>query len=147
MDCTEAFATDETLIDTIHPETGLSWCFGRDLENVRQEYPTAQRVNIDEWCKAKGERQSGPVTWSEVTEAQYMEALEVVPPAFFDGRNFLLGEPQDHHAGNGQPRFAAYRNEGGKFLASSRPMTRAEFRAILPAAVSKVERETHFAGS
>ena len=135
MDCKTAFATDETLIDTIHPATGLSWCFGKTLEIVQQEYPTAKVVNIDEWCKAKGERQNTPIEWEEVTEARFYDMLNVLPPAAMVPGAFLVGEPTDHHAGNGRPRFQAFKAENGiertpeavKFFASSRPITHAEF--------------------
>ena len=50
-DCTQAFASvaKETLVDVVRPSTGLSWCYGKDLATVRQDYPDAELVNIVEW--------------------------------------------------------------------------------------------------
>lgn len=128
-DCTQAFAqpTGEHLIDVIHPGTGLSWCGGKTLDQIRQQYPGAEVVDITEWCVAKGARQDTPVTWAEITEEQYWEWLECLPPAIQLRFGFLVGEPADHHAATGSPRFQACIEKAGKFFASSRPMTRKEF--------------------
>lgn len=136
MDCQTAFASlnGETLIDVINPETNLSWCYGKDLAKIREEYPDAEIVNIADWCQAKGERQNTPIIWTETTEEIYWQMLEVLPPAAMCGGAFLVGEPADHHAGNGQPRFDAFRQIGKTYLNANRPMTRAEFKAELEAA-------------
>jgi hypothetical protein len=34
--------------------------------------------------------------WKVITEAEYFDALEVLPPAYHDHRGFLIGEPHDH---------------------------------------------------
>jgi len=57
--------------------------------------------------------------------------LEVLPPALWLRGGFLVGEPFDHDAGNGQPRYGAYRRIDGGYMVASRPMTTAEFRAEL----------------
>ena len=130
MDCTRGFAVPgETLIDTIHPGTGLSWCFGETLDQIRRRYPGAVEVDIAEFCADKGRRQDTKITWAECTEEKYMEMLEVLPPAAMGNGGFLVGEPMDHHAGNGQPRFSGFIQRGGKCFAASRPMTRKEFAA------------------
>ena len=87
-------------------------------------------MSVDEFCAWKAERQRTPITWAATTEERFMEMLEVLPPA--DGTHgygaFLVGEAYDHDAGNGQPRYQAYRQRGKEFFAGNRPMTRAEFR-------------------
>lgn len=75
-----------------------------------------------------------PVTWTECTEEVYSDMLDVLPPAAMKGGSFLVGEPWDHHAMTGQPRFAAYIKRQGKFFTASRPMTRAEFLALFTSA-------------
>lgn len=131
-DATEAFAVPGAgnIIDCIHPITGLSWIYGNTLEQIRTRYPGAERVNIAEWMSAKAAAQDSPITWTEVSEETFWEMLEVLPPACMIAGNFLVGEPCDHHAGNGQPRFQAYIKRDGKYLAANRPMTRTEFKAL-----------------
>jgi len=135
LDATEAFAVpgEHSLIDCINPETGKSWINGHTLEQVQERYPGAEVVNIDEWCAAKGTKQDTLVEWNEVTEEQYYEMLNVLPPEIMKGGGFLVGEPSDHHAVSGAGRFAAYVRKGDKFFASSRPMTRSEFIAHITA--------------
>jgi hypothetical protein len=55
--------------------------------------------------------------------------LNVLPPAAWIGGAFMVGEPTDHCAETGRPRFQAYRERGMQFEVASRPMTIAEFRA------------------
>lgn len=131
-DATEVFAEPGAghIIDCIHPNTGRSWINDEDLEAVRRRYPNAQRFNFDEWCAEKARRQDTPVTWDETTEEFYMEMLEVLPPACWMRGGFLVGEPADHHAKSGLPRFQAHIKRGGKYLVASRPMTRDEFKAL-----------------
>lgn len=121
------------LIDCIHPITGLSWCYGHNLEEIRARHPGAEIVEIAQWCKEKGARQDSPVEWSETTEEQYWEMLEVLPPACMLAGSFLVGEPWDHHAGSGLPRFQAYLKQGDKYLVSNRPLTVTEFKSIVTA--------------
>jgi hypothetical protein len=134
MDATEAFAVpgEDSLIDCILPATGRSWINDETLEQIRERYPKAEVVNIEEFCKAKAEKQDSPVEWSEVTHEKYTEMLEVLPPADYNRHfsAFLVGEPWDHHATTGQPRYQAFETRGGKCYASNRPMTRKEFRAL-----------------
>lgn len=132
-----AFAVpgESSLIDVINPATGKSWIEGETLEQIRLRYPTAEIVNVSEWCAAKAARQDEPVTWAETTEEHFFEMLECLPPAYQTGGEkggaFLVGEPWDHHATTGRPRFAAYREIGDKFLKASRPMTVKEFKELL----------------
>lgn len=85
-------------------------------------------MSIDDFCRAKAARQDTAIQWSETTEEMYWEMLEVLPPAVMLPIGFLVGEPCDHHAGNGQPRFQAYVKADGKHWAASRPMTVKEFK-------------------
>lgn len=131
-DATEAFAVpgEDSLIDCINPFTGLSWICGETLEQVRLRYPGAEQVNIEAHCKAKAERQDTPIAWVETTREQYEEMLNCLPPADYNKTftAFLVGEPTDHHTGNGRPRYEGYEMRASKYWHSNRPMTRAEFR-------------------
>ena len=72
-----------------------------------------------------------PITWTETTEEAFWYALEVLPPAIMFGGGFLLGAPADHDAETGQPRYDGFvERPKGKYWASSRQMTIAEFKAI-----------------
>lgn len=130
-DLMECFATDDTMIDTLHPITGLTVCFGRTLEETRAakpEYANAQKMTVAEFCEKKAKRQRTLITWQASTEERYDNMLECLPPEMMLRGGFLVGEPSDHDAGTGQPRFEAFRVYGGAYLQGSRPMTRAEFK-------------------
>ena len=129
-DCTEAFAVpgSDTMIDLLHPVTGRSTINGQSLEEIRQRYPNAEIVNVEVFLAAKAARQDSPIEWSETTEERYDDMLNCLPPAFYGNGGFLVGEPWDHHATSGQPRYQAFRCTGGKYYVASRPMTRAEFK-------------------
>jgi hypothetical protein len=114
----------------IHPVTGLTLCYGETLEQIRERYPLAERMTYEAWCAAKAARQDSPLTWAEVTEEQYMYALEVLPPAGWRGDSFLVGEPMDHYAGTGQPRYSMFRKVGSQYQESNRPVTIAEFKHL-----------------
>lgn len=135
-DCTRCYASKArgTMIDTIHPATGLSWCYSKSLAQVREEYPDAEEMTVDAFSEWKAAQQRTPITWAPTTEERFTEMLEVLPPALWLRNGFLIGEPWDHDAGNGQPRYEAYRQRSGAYLVGSRPMTRAEFRAELATA-------------
>ena len=131
----ECFAVpgSSSMIDVIHPVTGKTLIYGKTLDDVRAEpgYEKAERMSVDDFCTAKASRQDTPITWTETTEEKFWDMLEVLPPAARFNGGFLVGEPWDHHAITGQPRFAAYREQFDKFYVASRPMTRTEFRAEL----------------
>jgi len=131
----ECFAVPgKTMIDVIHPVTGLSKCFGQTLEQVQARYPGAVRMTLQAWCEQKAQSQDTPITWTEATEEAYEYGFECLPPAAFGKSGaFLVGEPCDHHALTGQPRFTCYKKEGGKHYEASRPITRKEFRSMFPA--------------
>jgi len=133
-DCKECFASKarQTIIDVLHPKTGLTVCFGKTLEQVRDEYPDAEKMTVDKFCAWKAERQLTPIEWKPTTEDRFNEMLEVLPPALWlhgAGGGFLVGEAMDHDAGSGKPRFEGFRQSGGHCYQGSRPMTRDEFRA------------------
>lgn len=120
------------VIDMVDPTTGLTLHNRQTLAQVRADrYPEAVLVNLDEWQQERGAEQDSPVTWEETTEQQYMEMLNVLPPAFWHGGLFLVGEPSDHHAVTGAARFHAYWQRGRRFFAASRPVTRKEADAML----------------
>lgn len=125
LNCEMGFAVPggDSIIDYIRPDTGRSWHYGEDLEQIRGRYPGAVIVNINEHCMAKAARQDSPI------RERYWEMLEVLPPAAMGGGGFLVGEPCDHHAITGQPRYDGFREWHGKFYEGSRPMTRKEYAA------------------
>lgn len=121
----------DSIIDLVIPETMLTMHFSNSLDEVRKKNPGAVLMTLDAYCEAKAARQDSAVTWSEVSEEKYFDMLEVLPPAFQRGGAFLVGEPQDHHAGTGRPRFDAFKMIGKKYFAASRPMTIQEFKESL----------------
>ena len=130
-DCENCFAVpgSDNMIDVVHPITGKTVIYGRTLEEVRQMpgYEKAELMTVDAFCRDKAERQDTPITWTETTQEKFYEMLEVLPPAAMKNGGFLVGEPWDHHALTGRPRYAAYKEIEEKFFAASRPMTRQEF--------------------
>lgn len=113
----------------LHPGTGRSIYGGETLEEIQKQYPTAIKMNYKEYAAERTARLNGPVTWNEITEAQFDEWLDCVPPVAFDGNSFMVGEPADHFGPNGAVRYQACFRRGGKHYASSRAMTVLEFKA------------------
>ena len=130
---TECYArlTDGHIIDAIDPKTGKGLYGGRTLEEVRQDYPGAERMKLSDWQAHRAEQQRTPVTWLETDADTYHDMMGVLPPAAFEPGGFLVGEPSGHEADTGRPRFAAYRHRGELYEVASRPLTRAEFRAAI----------------
>lgn len=91
------------------------------------------RMTWAAWKAAVVARQQAvPLTWEPSSHAQYHEMLNILPPALWLGGGFLVGEPTDGDMATGQPRFQGYlETSAGQYLASSRPMTRAELRAVI----------------
>lgn len=104
------------------------------VEKVLAENPDYRLVSYDEFVAAASAEQDQPVSWSPVSEDDYYEKMDCLPPAVARSYGFLLGEPQDHHAATGKPRFAAFLKLGigetTRFLRSSRPLQVAEFLAL-----------------
>jgi hypothetical protein len=134
-DCTHVFAVpgSSTVIDFVHPNTGASVINGESLDVVRLRYPGAELVSFDAWQAARAAEQDTPIEWTETTAEQYDEMLGCVPPAFWRAGLFLVGEPMDHHALSGAPRFSAFRQIGSRYFESSRPITIREAKSILSA--------------
>lgn len=123
---------EDSIIDCINPRTGLTAICRETFEQIRERYPNAERMTIESHCKAKAQRQDTPITWSDTTEAKYWEMLEVLPPAMMRAGYFLVGEPWDHHAITGEPRFSCYGEPvSGHFVVASRPITRRELKGML----------------
>lgn len=132
-DCEECYAVPgaDNIIDVIRPDNGLTWCFGSTEAEIKAREPQAVRMPFAEFLKAKAERQQTPIKWTRTTERKYQEMLEILPPAYWSGGAFLVGEPWDHCAATGAPRFAAYVARGGRYYTASRPLTIAELKAQL----------------
>jgi len=130
-DCIEVWAVPgrNSIIDEIHPVTGLTLVCGKDAAAVLASEPLAVRMSWTAWREAAHQRQQTPITWSAVPEEVFYEMLEVLPPAFLRGGAFLVGEPADHCVVTGSPRFAAFRQRGDLYYASNRPLTIAEMKA------------------
>lgn len=120
----------ETIVDVLHPLTGKTVIYGKTLEDVRAEkgYELAEKMSIEEFCRDKAYGQDAPVEWIETTAEIYDEMLNVLPPLCWRSTGFMVSEPYDHHALTGRARYQAYIRKGGKYFASSRPMTAAEFQ-------------------
>ncbi len=121
-----------SIIDVIDPATGLTWVNAETFDAVLLRYPTAVRVNFAEWMAAKAATQDTPIVWRRTSERRYHEMLEVLPPARWIGGAFLVGEPTDHSAATGAPRFSAYRRIGSSedftgYEVANRPLTVREF--------------------
>lgn len=132
-DPTECFAIrGETMIDVIHPITGKTAIYGKTLEDCRAEkgYAQAERMTIEEFCQSKAEKQDTPIVWEDTTEDYYYEMLEVLPPIAWNHAGFLVGEPWDHHALTGRPRYQAVTKLGDSYKRSSRPLTVKEWKEL-----------------
>ena len=117
------------IIDTVVPgPCELSRINGETLEEIQVRYPGAVMVSMASWLEEKAKAQNTPVQWFPVTEEAYMYGLEVLPPVGWEGDAFMTGEPTDHCAKTGQPRYQAYKSYEGKRFTSSRPMTLREFQ-------------------
>ena len=132
VDYTEAYAVpgEDSIIDVINPANGLTSVYRETLEQIRERYPKAERVNLDEFCQQKAARQDTPIEWLASTEEQYNDMLNCLPPAAYLSHAFLVGEPYDHHATSGRPRYACYAQVGKRFSVSSRPITVKEFKQL-----------------
>ena len=131
-DLTHAFVERDNLlsvIDFVHPVTESGLYSDETLDEVRKRYPTAEIVRYTDWQARKAAMQDRAVTWRKVSAKQYQEQLGCLPPAAYRKDGFLVGEPSDHHAASGKPRYQAYRVRDGKYFASSRAMTIEEFKS------------------
>lgn len=125
----------DCMSDTIHPITGLTTYGGKSEADIRKEHPTILRMSTDEFCQKKAEKQNSPIEWKPTDKDRYYEALGCLPPAFLDGGRFLVGEPMDHCAKSGRPRYDGYCESQGAYFHTSRPVTVRDFKALaLPCA-------------
>lgn len=89
-ECTECWYVPGELhmVDVIVPETGLTWCMGRDEASVKADHPEAQRMAIEYACEqidaAVSAKYVKPV--SEIREADFNYALDVLPPVSWTSR-------------------------------------------------------------
>jgi hypothetical protein len=135
MTWTKCFAVpgSDTIIDMARPQSGLSAIYGRTLEEVRGEYPGAELVDYDEFKNGIAARQNAEMatgTWDEVPEKTWDDMLNVLPPAAQQNGAFMVGEPTDHHAGTGRPRFTCFKWEAGKAYRFSASITLVVFRQM-----------------
>ena len=132
---THVFADPDrnSIVDFVNPLTGLSAVQGNTLEQVRRRCGSnVQILTWEAWSAIKAARQEAPVEWLPTDEARYNEMLNVLPPVCWTSFGFMVGEPIDHHAGTGRPRYDAFlQRRDGTYWYASRPLTTQEFREIL----------------
>lgn len=122
---------ENSIIDMIHPVTGLTVYGGRDAASVQEKYPGAVRMPYEMWRAQAIARQDTPIIWQTTDAKSYERMLNVLPPALWIGGAFLVGEPCDHSYATSAPRFQGFWHRNGQYFASDRPITRAELRAAL----------------
>jgi hypothetical protein len=138
-DFTHVFAIpgQNHIIDAVRAD-GRSMVNGQTLDEIKArgpEYAAVELMPWEDYRSAQIARQNTPITWARTSGRKYNEMLEVLPPAYWDSYGFLVGEPYDHSAETGKPRFQAYRMRGGKgpysaiYEVASRPLTVAEFKS------------------
>jgi len=139
---TEGYAVpgDKHIIDAIDPRSGLTIHCQQSHATILAEYPTAEKINLEEWQTAIATEQRTPIEWIATTKEWYWDMLGALPPIDFNGHDFLVGEPSDHDFGNGRPRYSGYRLACDKdlyqlYFVSSRPLTRPEFHKELEHAI------------
>jgi len=115
-------------VDVINPITALTWYGGKTVVQAIEENPGAEVMTLDEFTRQMAERQHTPIEWEPSTYEAFDYGLNVLPPAIWIGGAFMVGEPCDHDASNGKPRFQAFRESGDIYEKATRPMTRDEFR-------------------
>lgn len=113
------------LVDAV--KDGQTVYGGKPVDRVLAENPGYALVGYDEYVAAASAEQDQPIVWSPMFEEDYYEKMDCLPPAVTRSYGFLLGEPQDHYAATGKPRFAAFLKLGTRFLRSSRPLRVEEF--------------------
>jgi hypothetical protein len=122
---------DSHIIDAVNPETGAGLYGGKTLAETQAERPGAELLTLAEWQAHRGGIQRGPIMWETTTEEEYNDMMNVLPPAAYGPGAFLVGEPADHEADSGKPRYQAYRSRGLLFERSNRPLTRSEFHKAI----------------
>lgn len=116
------------IVDLVRPD-GRGAYSGEALDAIRLRYPGAIRMPFDAWLAWKAAQQDTPITWHQTTHDAYDRALGELPPIDWTDHGFLIGEPTDHSAATGAPRYQAYRvTAAGQHFLSNRPLTRREWR-------------------
>jgi hypothetical protein len=118
-------------------ETGvLRSTYGRETvdELGAREGVPLRVITFEAWREGAAAAQRAEVAcWVETDRERYTYALEVLPPAAWDGRSFLVSEPVDHDFTSARARFHGYRERGSElhrvYDATSRPVTVAELKA------------------
>jgi hypothetical protein len=123
----DCVAGDRFMVDLIDPETNLGVYSRKPVEELIRKY-NGERMTIEAFEQRCFERQNTPVTWVKSDKDNFDYALGCLPPAAYSGSGFLVGEPCDHCAKTGQPRFTAWKKDGEECFYSSRPVTLAEFK-------------------
>ncbi len=77
------------IIDVVDPATGRSSIYGETLEQVQARYPGAVVGDLEEWYTRKIE--SFLTEPEEITEEQYDEMLNVLPPKRWEHRTGPYG--------------------------------------------------------
>lgn len=78
--------------------------------------------------------------WIEVSEDRYHEMLEVLYPALWVDKGFLVGEPTDARVCRVKNRieftYGAFIRHRGKYYECKEPLTVHEFLAVKPATIA-----------
>lgn len=76
---------ETTVLDLIHPDDGLTLYFRESAADILARHPAARRMAFDDACKAADEAIAAKYKQdvSEIAEARYWDALEVLPPVGF----------------------------------------------------------------
>jgi hypothetical protein len=122
---------EHSIVDAVNPETGRSVINDETLEQIRLRYPAAVVMAWEDWRSARAAEQDTPITWQPITAEQYQDWLEVLPPLCWRDGGFLVSEPHDHSMSTGKPRYQGCRIIAGQHVASSRPVTVAEFQSAM----------------
>ena len=74
------------------------------------------------------------VRFNTTTDEWYYYSLEVLPPAWWSGGAFLVGEPNNHRqcrvSGDVEATYSGYWELDGKHYAADEDLTIAEFKAV-----------------
>lgn len=117
-----------SIVDFIDSATELTMTNGCTIAEALAEFPGAEVMTLGGWEEAAIATQPAEVAWIPIDEKKHDYYLEVLPPAVMVRNGFLVGEPADHCVRTCRARYQAVIGVGGKYYASSRPMTKDEFR-------------------
>lgn len=72
------FSAPKTTVDCVHPDTGAGIWGGRTLEQVREEYPNAVQMSIDEAARLRAGHFRQPP--QRTTADEFSDMLNILPP-------------------------------------------------------------------